>query len=116
MHKSSSFSLNHSTDQLFKQRHQIFFFHSDVVLKSAALTVFVDQEYILFLYDELVQLDDVGMLKVSEYFHLALEEMFEFIISDELIPSDHLDGHLLGHTITISFIDFAKLSLAHHFA
>ena len=63
-----------------------------------------------------MKFDDVGVLKACEDFHLALEEMLKFIVSDEFIPFDHLDGHLLSSIITESLIDLAELPLPHHFS
>lgn len=51
MQETSFLGLGHSTDHLCDQRHEIFFLHGDLILKSATLTVFIDQVDILFLYN-----------------------------------------------------------------
>ena len=76
MQESFLLCLNHGTNNLLEQGHELLFLHCDLVFKCATLAILIDQIYILLINDKLLKLNDVRVLEVSENFHLTLKKMF----------------------------------------
>ena len=76
MQESFLLCLNHGTNNLLEQGHELLFLHSDLIFKCATLAILIDEIDILFFNDKLLKLNYVRVLEVSENFHLTLKKMF----------------------------------------
>jgi hypothetical protein len=50
--------------------------------------------------------------KLSEYFHLSLQQLFKFIIASESAASDGFDGYCLFGLSICAFVYFSELTLS----
>jgi hypothetical protein len=92
MNDRSLLGCNHGIEYLAANPSQFLLRHWNLILESSPIAVLIDYANLLLVNDDFQESDHILVVELREDGHLSFEELLQFLVLEEFVPSDDLNG------------------------